>query len=90
MLKKRKILIEFTKMFHKESYLHEVQHSKTRKRENAKRENGFRVFNFIFKFQKIEFKNCFFMKFMKLKREFIKIWNENAKTKTNKQKVKLI
>ena len=54
-------------------YLHEVQHSKTRKRENAKRENGFRVFNFIFKFQKIEFKNCYFMKFMKLKREFIKM-----------------
>ena len=62
----------------------------SQKRENAKRENGFRVFNFIFKFQKIEFKNCYFMKFMKLKREFIKIWNENAKTKTNKQKVKLI
>jgi hypothetical protein len=30
-----------------------------------KRENGFRVFNFIFKFQKREFKNCYFMKFMK-------------------------
>ena len=45
----------------------------SQKRENAKRENGFRVFNFIFKFQKIEFKNCYFMKFMKLKREFIKM-----------------
>ena len=45
--------------------VHEGQPSKTRKRENAKRENGFRVFNFIFKFQKREFKNCYFMKFMK-------------------------
>ena len=34
----------------------EVQLSKTRKRENVKRENCFRVFNFILKFQKREFK----------------------------------
>ncbi len=40
---------------------------------SQKRENGFRVFNFISKFKKIEFKNCYFMKFMKLKPEFIKM-----------------
>ena len=34
----------------------EVHSSKTRKRENAKRENDFRVFNFTLKFQKREFK----------------------------------
>ena len=34
----------------------EVQLSKTRKRENVKRETCFRVFNFILKFQKREFK----------------------------------
>jgi hypothetical protein len=45
----------------------------SQKRENVKRENGFRVFNFISKFQKIEFKNCYFMKFMNLKCEFIKM-----------------
>jgi hypothetical protein len=46
----------------------EVQLSKTRKRENVKRENCFRVINFILKFQKREFKiqkNIYFMKFMK-------------------------
>ena len=46
--------------------MHEVQLSR-------KRENRFRVFNFISKFQKIEFKYRYFMKFMKLKREFIKM-----------------
>jgi hypothetical protein len=51
----------------REKNWHEVQLSKTRKR--VKR---FRVFNYIFKFQKSEFKNCYFMKFMKLKCEFIK------------------
>ena len=64
----------------------------TQKRENAKTRNAKTVFAFLtsflsFKFfQKREFKNCYFMKFMKLKREFIQM----ERKRENESQVNLV